>query len=342
VKRFLTLLAVVAFLTAALALPQAAAINLGGYGPRVGSIWDYSALYRGGVPNLFDTTAEYAPGNLPIQPGDELRAIFRVDWIDEDPSTAPYLFTDGVEQLTGMVYDLLVTAVIPGPTTISVFLGAGPRYAETIPGDGGRVDLWLDSAPDWGTSPALAPQAGPWAWIPGGDGVVNPAPPIPHDDYPGASNTYGAGVIDPGAGGMNALQWLALEFVPMPLSAIPGTLFQIDLPYVVGPGGGALLTGSGTGWGFLHVIGGSYGLIQTGTFGSAPNGASIDVTVRETLTFCPDVKFPAPFPNPDLYGWTTQSHDPLRFTHLPEPATMSLLVMGLLGGAGAYWRRRLA
>jgi hypothetical protein len=307
---------------------------------------NYSIFYRlvGGVwvPQNFNTTLEYTPATFPIWPGDELRAIFRIDWVDEDPSVAPHFFDDASpDQLTGLVYDLVVTgAIIPAPGgTITLFLGAGGRYAPTIAGDGGKLDIWEDSIPDWGTAAGIAPQAGPGAWILGGDPVVNPGPPIPHDDYPGATNTVG-GAVDPGAGGMNALQFLAMEWVPLPLSPA-GTLFRIDLPTFPGPTGGFLLTGSGLGQGFTSIIGGTYGLIQPGGFGIASNGAPMDVSVRETLTFPPDPKFPV-WPDPLLYGWSVNSEDPLRFVNIPEPATMSLLLLGLVGGAGAYLRRRRA
>jgi hypothetical protein len=250
--------------------------------------------------------------------GAELRAVFKVtdlsnEWNPDAPAYWTEVATDGNE-LTGLMYDLIVHSVIDTGIGFVAYLvpAAGSKDAATVPGAGGQIDAWVDSSPDFDHT------GGPGDWVTGLHAG--------HDDYPTASDILDTG----GTADAGASLWLSADFVPQGI--IPGTA----TPYVY------LVTVSyqtlrGQGSGFADVFVNNTNLPIAGSVDfpdalSPVNGGDLSILTNLTLAGTPTV----------FSGWQVQSNDPVEFYALPEPASMSLLLVGLVGGAGAYWRRRRA
>lgn len=312
-RKFIGLAAVIAFLWVSAAPAEAVTLPAAQVKAKYE---DYSSFYRpAGVAGVAQ------PLGAPLL-GDELRAMFRVTSIITDDASATIVFSAGPsEELTGLFYDLVVGGILVAPGdpvppggiavpgvpsgTVVVDLLPGGRItvpAAPAPGGGGRMDIYDDFSPNFSV---LGP--GNWTAVPG----------------PGPGGDIFPGVTD---GNL----WLAGTFVPLatvPFAGIPG----VSAPFTAGAVsrvGFTLASGTGDGVGYLSAV-----INNTGT-PLLPNrwGPFADIEIVWRLDFPPKQTVPA--------GWAVHSEDPVRFTVLPEPATMSLLLVGLVGGAGAYLKRR--
>lgn len=152
-------------------------------------------------------------------------------------------------------------------------------------------------------------SAGPGGWVEG-----DPAGP----------DTYGELT--------NGELWLRAAFVPLGTPLIAGSLYQLtlDVGFNVVP----ILTGTGNGFGYADVLVNNTGVpLDEGLFNAQNGGiANSDMSLQINIDWR----------NKPYNGWEVSSEDPILFGTIPEPASMSLLLVGLVGGAGAYWRRRRA
>jgi hypothetical protein len=287
------------------------------------SVVDRSNLFTAGVPQPY--------GAVPLV-GDENRSVFSVDAVnfglraadifgvpmivDVNPQAPVTRYANG--ELSGMLYDInvLASSSIPGanpPWTL--YFGPGSRYTST----GGTDGTWTDTVigdvvattgggyggllivyqdPTVETNFAL----GPGAWQEGT--LVNPDPSLTaSDNYPTISD---------------AAPWLVAVLAPMTTGGIypvpPGTVSVETLnPFPA----------SNSGFALANIIGGTAaGIFQLDTFGPGWD-------IR--LEFEPIIGQTA------IDGWQTASDDPVQFSTIPEPMTLSLLGLGL---AGLVARRR--
>lgn len=331
-RKFIGLAVVIAFLWVSAAPVEALTLPVG---PLEVDYNDWSGFFAGfpGVHMGGGVVGPYLPAA-----DDELRGIQQAATI-RLLTTGQFVEAQNGEALDGLFYDLKVdpnnVIYTPGVSLVAGLVPAG-RYATAVSAlgtAGGRLDMWLDTSPEGlptdstgnvntfqdPINPAL--RDGPTHWVatagPGagaGTGV--------HDDFPGVSD-----LGDPGAS-----PWLIGRWVPMPLGPIPNTGLTNPFAGAVYVVTVDLIGGLGTAFGFVDVLVNNTGLpIQDDTFFFP--GA--DIYVKAGLVF------PALTDGQRTTdGWDSLSDDPVQYTTLPEPATMSLLLVGLVGGAGAYLKRR--
>jgi hypothetical protein len=281
--------------------------------------------------------------------------------------------------LSGMLYDVVIGAVGDGtkfyPTALGgvvpdlgyLYFGPGARYtsdgsgsdgtwtdqygvaqgaavtASTALGYGGLVVVYAD--PDLDTNFAGDSDlttSGHHDWREPGDAtaighpgagamaISSPTGPVltNADYYPTISDVV-ATAGDPTG---NASPWLAMVLSPLSLTPVDATGNPVAAPPTV-----LLETPTTTGWlgvAFGNVIGGSFAAnVQSDFFGLGKD-VRFDFTV--TIPTTPYVGALTP------EGWQTTSLDPVQLDikAIPEPASMSLLGLGLLGLVGIRVRKK--
>jgi len=298
--------------------------------------------------NIFAETDSQHPGLDPQvygavpAAGQENRSVFSIDGInvgqrsndfygvrmisDLNPQV-PVSYSNGA--LSGMLYDinLLPASVIPGPVpgpgAAAWFLELGPggRYADAASG-GGTQGTWTDTVPGIGgllattaggyggllvvyDDPALntdfsAGGAGPAAWTEASTAAPD-ASLTAADDFPTISD------VSP---------WLVAVLAPEPAA----------YGYPAGTVMHEVITGqTNSGLGFANIIGGA----AASQFDTDVFGVGLDIR----LEWDPIIH------SGPIDGWQLSSDDPVQFSIIPEPATLTLLGLGL-AGLGLYRKRR--
>lgn len=249
--------------------------------------------------------------------GDESRSLFYVDGITQTATVGV-----PVGELTGLLHDIYIAASSPGnigPQVIFNFTNSTASVAGPNP----VVAFYLDGTVEQADASDLfnpnGDQAAPLLWV--------------EDGYAPGFDSY-TGVNDAGD---DATPWLICELLPLFVDANGAPIYlQTFVGTAVIPGNNGI--GGTLGNFYLDVIGGSLApLIQQGVYDSVVAGA--DLSAKFTTAANPAIDYTTTLPFAFEGGWGLESSDPIQGAVIPEPASLTLLGLGIAGLLG-YRRRK--
>jgi hypothetical protein len=297
---------------------------------------------------MYWDTASGTVVNAPAEDTTYDRTIIKIQTLVSPVGSGNPPYYSGTPEIVGLIYDLVVNDVrfynvVPAGTRtevandganaiqlVQVDLVNGPRWDEEgyI---GGRTDFWLG-----GSIPLDMTSNPPANWTESADpDIVSPDFPITSWFLAGNHDTF------PTATDGGALPFLTGTLVtPTPGDA----LLTLSLWVQDDPTTGSN-TQAGTGnssFGFIDILDDT----QAWLLGGSPFKPDVyfdtaEIKFQNTFTFWPDTSIPyePTFDNPNLepIWWDTKSDDPAFFEVIPEPTSMALLGLGLVG---LFVRRR--
>jgi hypothetical protein len=333
-------------------------------GEHAAKITDHSNLFFGDADGdgMLDPVPHMGPAGIIV--GAEQRTVFRVTTIYDEQGGIDF-DTSSSSELTGLTYDLeLVGVAFLSPTDLVLDfapMGRNPiPVASDVDGDlatmpidlgtglpydiGGVIEIYEDYAKNYTANPGGVVRYDDTTKFPGGTA----APPVPQDPGNGPSfwvEGQLAAVRDSYTTVSNGTLWLSMVLLDLDYMVSIGQIDAPATPYAAGTVLRETLDlskGEGHGSAYANIVGGSYE--SNITRGYAGGLADMHILFDlDTPIFDPQTGLLIDTPNYWGIGqWTIDSEDPIVFATsiIPEPATLTLLGLGLMGMGGLRMRRK--
>lgn len=321
---------------------NAAALSLSSDSSYHMKLSDMTGAFRGANATTLGTPVTSVGA---LAPGDMLRGISQLTSLQFHATDTPVpgaQFDPNFTEITGMFYDLRlarITTVATGGGTTTYELGfvpgglfsfndtairAGATTATATAGFGGHMNLFTETKNN-GYDTAYTTSLGATAFQ-AGAGAATVAQPQGGDAYPGLNTTADT----------DDTRLIEAVFAPLPVTVACFACTPDEVLLGTFTVNSAGVIGTGSGIGFLNVVGGS--LAPSVLDGGIPAdvlvgyGLTSDDAKALGLDISVELSFAAPSGN-----WLASSEDPLHFTttatptseQVPAPAALGLMLVGV-------------